>query len=196
MMRRKSLGRFSCLQEPLCLLSQILPFQDSDLEKLYTYLRFLHTKLPKREQSKIFDIEGDVALKYYRLQKISEGSIKLQRGKEGSVDGPSEVGTAKDDKTEIELSKIIEVLNEKFKTDFTPADELFIDSVREDAVRDQQVRDAAVANTIDNFQYIFDKRVDDLFVDRMEQNENITSKFLNDPEFKKVITVFLDKASL
>ena len=174
-------------------LSQILPFQDSDLEKLYTYLRFLHTKFPKREQSKIFDIEGDVALKYYRLQKISEGSIKLQRGKEGSVDGPSEVGTAKDDKTEVELSKIIEVLNEKFKTDFTPADELFIDSVREDAVRDQQVRDAAVANTIDNFQYIFDKRVDGLFVDRMEQNENITSKFLNDPEFKKVITSFLIK---
>jgi type I restriction enzyme, R subunit len=67
----------------------------------------------------------------------------------------------------------------------------FIDSVREDAVRDQQVRDAAVANTIDNFEYVFDKRVDDLFVDRMEQNENITSKFLNDPEFKKVITAFL-----
>ena len=36
-----------------------------------------------------------------------------------------------------------------------------------------------------------DKRVDDLFVDRMEQNENITSKFLNDPEFKKIITSFL-----
>lgn len=65
--------------------------------------------------------------------------------------------------------------------------------LREDAVRDQQVRDAAVANTIDNFQYIFDKRVDDLFVDRMEQNESITSKFLNDLEFKKVITSFLIK---
>ena len=174
-------------------LSQILPFQDSDLEKLYTYLRFLQTKLPKREQSKIFDIEGDVALQYYRLQKISEGSIKLQSGKDGAVNGPSEVGTSKDEKIEIELSKIIEVLNEKFKTDFTPADELFIDSIREDAVRDQQVRDAAIANTIDNFQYVFEKRVDDLFVDRMEQNENITSKFLNDPEFKKVITAFLIK---
>lgn len=28
-------------------------------------------------------------------------------------------------------------------------------------------------------------------VDRMEQNENPTSKFSNDPEFKKVIMTFL-----
>ena len=63
----------------------------------------------------------------------------------------------------------------------------------EDAVRDQQVRDAAAANTVDNFQYVFEKRIDDLFVDRMEQNENITSKFLNEPEFKKVIMAFLIK---
>ena len=132
-------------------------------------------------------------MQYYRLQKISEGSIKLQSGKDGAVSGPSEVGTSKDEKIEIELSKIIEVLNERFKTDFTPADELFIDSIREDALRDQQVRDAAAANTIDNFQYVFEKRVDDLIVDRMEQNENITSRFLNDPEFKKVITAFLIK---
>jgi type I restriction enzyme R subunit len=30
-------------------LSQVIPYQDSDLEQLYTYLRFLLTKLPKRE---------------------------------------------------------------------------------------------------------------------------------------------------
>jgi len=30
-------------------LSQVIPYQDSDLEKLYTYLRFLLTKLPRRE---------------------------------------------------------------------------------------------------------------------------------------------------
>ena len=29
-------------------LSQVIPFQDSDLEKLYSYIRFLLTKLPKR----------------------------------------------------------------------------------------------------------------------------------------------------
>ena len=174
-------------------LSQIIPFQDSDLEKLYTYIRFLLTKLPQREQSPIYDIEGEVALQYYRLQKISEGSIALTKGKGGSVDGPVEVGTEEAEAVKEELSKIIEILNEKFKTDFTPADELFIESVREDAMRDQQVREAAAANTIDNFSFIFKKRIEDLFVDRMEQNEAIAARFLNDEEFQKVVYAFLLK---
>ena len=84
-------------------------------------------------------------------------------------------------------------MNEKFKTDFTSADELFLDSVKEDVVRDQQIRDAAAANTIDNFEYVFAKRVDDFFVDRMDQDETITTRFLNDREFKKVILSFLVK---
>ena len=32
-------------------LSQVIPFQDSDLEKLYSYIRFLLTKLPKRDRA-------------------------------------------------------------------------------------------------------------------------------------------------
>jgi type I restriction enzyme R subunit len=174
-------------------LAQIIPFYDSDLEKLYTYLRFLQTKLPKREQGSIFDLEGDVALKYYRLQLISEGSISLVNGKPEPIDGMTELGTGKGDSPEEELSKIIEILNEKFKTEFTPADELFIDSIKEDAVKDKQVRDAAVANPIENFEYVFSKRVDELFVDRMEQNESITARFLNDADFKKVVSAFLVK---
>lgn len=77
------------------------------------------------------------------------------------------------------------------KTDFSSADELFLDSVREDAVRDQQVRDAATVNTIDNFEFIFRQRVHDLMPERMEQNEAITSRFLNDHEFKKIIMSIL-----
>jgi type I restriction enzyme R subunit len=58
-------------------LSQIIPFSDTDLEKLYTYLKFLYTKLPRKDKSSILSLDDDVDLKYYRLQKISEGSIKL-----------------------------------------------------------------------------------------------------------------------
>ena len=64
-------------------LSQVIPFQDSDLEKLYSYIRFLLTKLPKRNLGPAYDFDDEVALKYYRLQKISEGSIDLRAGKGG-----------------------------------------------------------------------------------------------------------------
>ena len=173
-------------------LAQIIPFYDSDLEKLYSYLRALQLKLPKRDSSSIVDLEGDVALKYYRLQLISEGSISLAKDS-APLYGPTEVGTGKAQSPEEELSKIIDVLNEKFKTDFTPADELFLDSVKEDAVRDQQVRDAAVVNTMDNFGFIFMKKIDDLFLDRLDMNGSFTERFMNDPEFKSVVSAFMLK---
>ena len=68
-------------------LSQVIPFQDSDLEKLYTYVRFLLNKLPKRPSEKLI-LDDDVQLKYYRLQKISEGTINLQQGDPGSGQWP------------------------------------------------------------------------------------------------------------
>ena len=173
-------------------LAQIIPFQDSDLEKLYTYLRFLQNKLPRRNQSSLYDIEGDVFLKYYRLQKISDGSIKLEKGKTGAVDGGIDVGTGAE-KEEVELSKIIEVLNEHFKTDFTLADELFFDSIKEATVSDAKVREAAVANPLDAFSYVLDKKMNDVVVDRIDKNEAIASRFLNEPDFKKLVMALITK---
>jgi len=71
----------------------------------------------------------------------------------------TKVGTGKGESPEEELSKIIGVLNEKFKTFFTSADELFHDSVAKEDVHDTKVRDAAAVNTIDGFEFIFDERI-------------------------------------
>ena len=56
-------------------LSQIIPFHDSDLEKLYAYGRFLLTKLPRKDFGPKYEFDDEVALKYYRLQKISEMNL-------------------------------------------------------------------------------------------------------------------------
>ena len=74
-------------------LSQIIPYQDSDLERLYVFLRHLATKLPQRESGAGYQFDDEVRLEYYRLQKISEGSIILQDGEARPLDGPTEVGS-------------------------------------------------------------------------------------------------------
>jgi type I restriction enzyme R subunit len=168
-------------------LSQVIPFQDSDLEKLYSYIRFLLTKLPKRTPGPIYDFDDEIALKYYRLQKISEGSIDLQPGKGGEVSGPVDLGTGNSHSEKIELSQLIEILNDRFGTEFKPADQLFFDSIREDAVADPTLRQAAIANTKENFSYVFLKALESLFIDRMEQNEDITAKYLNEKAFQEVV---------
>lgn len=174
-------------------LSQIIPYQDTELEKLYTFARFLLKKLPRREPGPRYDFDDEVALKYYRLQKISEGSIILQKSSRGELKGPSAVGTGKIHDENVQLSKLIDILNDRFGTDFKPADQLFLDSVVEDAVADENLQQAAHANTIENFKYIFSKELESLFIDRMEQNEDIFNRFMGDPNFNQVIEEYLRK---
>jgi len=50
-------------------LSQVIPYQDSDLEKLFTYLRHLALKLPKRKSGPGCQFDEEVELDYYRLQE-------------------------------------------------------------------------------------------------------------------------------
>jgi type I restriction enzyme R subunit len=90
-------------------LSQVIPFQDSDLEKLYSYIRFLVTKLPRGDRGPFYDFDDEVALKYYRLQKLSEGSIALEPGKGGEVAGPVAVGSRTARVSTIELSQRIDI---------------------------------------------------------------------------------------
>nr|QNO43543.1 hypothetical protein HMEJMANM_00012 [Methanosarcinales archaeon ANME-2c ERB4]QNO44674.1 hypothetical protein FAIAHACK_00011 [Methanosarcinales archaeon ANME-2c ERB4] len=87
----------------------------------------------------------------------------------------------------IELSQLIDILNERFGTEFKPADQLFLDSIREDAVADTTLRQAAMANTMENFGYVFLKSLEGLFIDRIDQNEEITAKFMNEREFQEIV---------
>jgi type I restriction enzyme R subunit len=97
------------------------------------------------------------------------------------------VGTGASHEEKIELSQLIDILNEHLGTDFKPADQLFFDSICEDAVSDTNLRQAAMANTMENFGYVFLKALDGLFIDRIDQNEEIAAKFINEKEFQKKI---------
>ncbi|MES1998994.1 MAG: type I restriction endonuclease [Pseudomonadota bacterium] len=166
-------------------LSQVIPYQDSDLEQLYTYLRFLLTKLPKREGGGPVHLEDEVELQYYRLQKISEGQIDLNTGDGYPLKGPSDVGTGQEDQ-EIRLSELIDLLNERFGTDFTQADQLFFDQIQEEAVESDTLKKAAATNSKDDFRYVFEKAFEGLVIDRMEGNEEIFGKLMSDGEFRKL----------
>jgi type I restriction enzyme R subunit len=99
--------------------------------------------------------------------------------------GPSDVGTGQDDQ-EIRLSELIDILNERFGTDFTQADQLFFDQIQEEAVESEDLKKAAAANTKEDFRYVFEKAFEGLVIDRMEGNEEIFGKLMADGEFRKM----------
>lgn len=166
-------------------LSQVIPYQDSDLEELYTYLRYLLTKLPKREGGGPIHIEDEVELQYYRLQKINEERIDLNSGRAQPLKSPNDVGTGLNDQT-VRLSELIDILNERFGTDFTQADQLFFDQIQEEAVESEALRKAAASNSKEDFRYVFEKAFEGLVIDRMEGNEEIFGKLMSDGEFRKL----------
>ncbi|MBL8519203.1 MAG: type I restriction endonuclease subunit R [Betaproteobacteria bacterium] len=173
--------------------SQVVPYQDSAHEKLYTYTRFLLAKLPRSSDNRKVQVDDDVELQYYRLQKISEGAIDLKAGEPEALYGPTEVGTGQAD-DEVQLSTLVSKLNERFGTAFTPADQLFFDQVRETAVANEQLRQAVMANTIENFEPVFNKQLENLFIERLEGNEEIFVRLMNDEAFRNVAASHLMRA--
>ena len=172
-------------------LSQIIPFQDSDLETLYTFVRFLIAKLPRRPDAPGYWFDEEVALQFYRLQKISEGAIRLEKGGDYVIDGPTSIGTGCVAENPIELSRLIEILNEHFGTDFTEADQLFFDSIRETAVRVPRLRRAAKVNSIENFELVFADELKWIFSRRMDQNEKIADRFFSEEAFRYAVSKYL-----
>lgn len=172
-------------------LSQVIPYQDSDLERLYVFVRHLATKLPKREGGAGYQFDDEVKLEYYRLQKISEGSISLKDGHGRQLDGPTEVGTGLNREEAVPLSQLIDVVNERFGTDFNQADQLFFDQIVEAAMGDDSLRRAAAVNPGDKFELVFKNALESLFADRMDQNEDIFVRFMNDTAFQRVVTSWM-----
>ncbi|NNM58821.1 MAG: type I restriction endonuclease subunit R [Legionellales bacterium] len=176
-----------------CFVAQIIPYQDSEHEKLYTYTRFLMRKLPRTDKTDNVQIDHEVELKYYRLQKMREGAISLNTDSVEPLKGPTEVGTGSADK-DIALSALIGKLNERFGTEFTQADQLFFDQIRETALADEQLRQAAMANTMENFEFVFNNQLEKLFFERMNGNEEIYERLMNDENFKNTVANDLMRA--
>jgi len=184
-------GKVAAFRNLYTFLSQIIPYQDSDLERLYTFLRHLATKLPKRRGGPAYHFDDDVRLEYYRLQKISEGSISLSEGYAKPLDGPREVGSGVVREEPIALSRLIDLLNDRFGTDFNQADQLFFDQIAEAAAGDERLQQAAKVNPEDKFSLVFSSLLESLMLERMDQNETIVARFMNDADFQKLVAAHL-----
>jgi type I restriction enzyme R subunit len=147
--------------------------------------------LPRRHGGPSYQFDDDVRLEYYRLQKISEGSISLGEGYARALDGPTEVGSGLVREQPVPLSRLIDIVNDRFGTDFNQADQLFFDQIIEAAMSDEGLQQAAAVNPRDKFELVFKSLLEKLFVERMDQNEGIFVRFMNDPAFQKVLTALL-----
>ena len=168
-------------------LSQIIPYADRELEKLSGFGRALLPHLePGRDQEPI-DLAGIVELEFYRIQQVSSGAIDLGDEDGGGITGLTAVGTGRPEDKEAPLSEIIERLNERFGTDFTDGERLFLRQVQEDAIREPSVREMALANPFEKFSLGIREHLIKLMMGRMADNDALVTCCLNDPDFQEVV---------
>lgn len=182
--REEFRGQLTAFRNLYAFLSQIIPYQDSELEKLYSFARNLIAKLPPPDEGAAFVLDDEVALRYFRLQQVNQGSIVLSEGDATPLKGPTDVGTARVADEEVPLSSLVERLNERFGTNFKQADQLFFDQISASAEQSEQIAEAARANNLQDFTAYLDRVLDELFIDRMDGNEEIFSRVMTDREFR------------
>jgi type I restriction enzyme, R subunit len=165
-------------------LSQIVPYADPDLEMLYSYGRFLLPHLPLDRDATIVKVGDEVAMQYYRLERVFSGAIDIQDGDPQYVKIPSEVATGQADDEKVPLSEIIELLNERFGTQFSEEDRLFFQQIKEKACKSEKVIQTAMANPLDKFELGVQKLIEGLMIERMAENDKIVTRYMADQEFQ------------
>lgn len=187
---KKSLTSFVRLYS---FLSQIMPFQDVELEKLYSFGRFLLSKLPKMDYTERLKLDNEVALEYYRLQKIAEGDLVLQVQGEFGLDPTTEAGISRPKEERDRLSSILNLLNDKYGTEFTDADRLYFEQIEQALFENDELKLRAQSNPMENFKYAFEEVFIQTLIDRMKDNEEIFDKIMENQEFKTDVKDWLTK---
>lgn len=199
---KKDLGTFVRFYE---FMSQIVDYDDTNLEKLSLYARSLNPLL--REQ--LLDEDevdlNQVVLSHYRLAKIKQQDLRLgedPQAEYGLTPGEA-LGTAKarDAKEEF-LSQIIARLNELFITDRLTEKDLvnYAYTVR-DKVRENEKVMSQLANNSAEQALLgdFPKAVDDAILDSSAAHEEQKMQLLSDPKkaaaFAKLVFDLLRAAS-
>jgi len=173
-------------------LSQIIPYADPELEMLYSFGRFLLPHLPLDREGGPVKLGDEVGLRYYRMERVFSGTIDLDVGEDMGVKSPTDVGTGKAKETEAPLSEIIQVLNERFGTNFTEEDRLFFQQIKEKACNNEQVVKTAMANPdLDKFTLGIKKLIADFMIERMAENDAIVTKYMEDQQFNGAVLPLL-----
>ncbi len=172
-------------------LSQVLTFQDPALEKLYVFARLLLRRLPLTRDHLPVEIQQSIDMETYRIRQTAAGPIELERG-EGAVLPMGAKGGYVIPPEELEpLSQIIRELNERFGTDFSEEDRVFIQQLEERLAADPSLEASVRSNVPENARLTFDHVVTDRLQDMVETNFEFYKRVTDDPMFAKFLVDWL-----
>ena len=184
---KKDLGSFTRFYE---FMSQIVDYDDKELEKLSLYARHLRPLLREKVITEDdVDIEN-VVMSHYRLSKIRQQNLRLEENSaDYQLETGSDLGSAKaKDKKEEFLSQILVRLNELFITDeLTDKDLINYAHTVRDKLQENSAVMTQIANNTPEQALLgdFPQAIDDAVMDSNQAQQDMMMQYLSNPELAK-----------
>lgn len=179
---REALDRFLGLYS---FIAQIVAFTDAALERDYLYGKALAEYLPDHSGGKV-DIGHAVSLTHLRTELTAAGAITLA-GEAGAVRAIYDGHGPRYEPDEERLSEIVRTLNDRYGLNLDEADQLLFDQFEEVWVHDPTVVAQAQNNRLEDFRLVFDKTFLGTVVGRMDANQAIFARILDDADFRATL---------
>ncbi|NOQ50701.1 MAG: DEAD/DEAH box helicase [Desulfuromonadaceae bacterium] len=182
--REEFRGRLNQFSRLYGFLSQILTFEDVELEKFYVFCRLLARKLDRREGILPLEVLDAVDLDSFRIQKTYEGTIDLRpEDRELPTIGEGSSGV-NEDETDL-LSSIIKTLNETHGLNLSEDDRVDMQSLKDKVYRHDDLRSVFQANNPASIRKMkFEEVLDDILLEFVHTKLDLYKK-LNQPSVNR-----------
>lgn len=148
---KKTLRRY---QNIYGFLSQLIPFTDINLEKIYIFNKYLQKKLPTINNPLPYTVLQDIDMDSYKI--VNKGQKEIKLTSDGELK-PISAGVGEFfPEINQKLSKIIKDLNDAFGTDFNDDDKVFLGRIKDNLLENKDLLNKLEHNSKDNVKAVFD----------------------------------------
>lgn len=183
---KKALRRY---QNIYSFLSQLMPFTDVNLEKLFIFNKYLTKKLPTINNPLPFNVLEDVDMDSYKIE--DKGEIEIGLDGEGGLKPPSGGPTGYQEEEMARLSQIIKDLNDAFGTDFTDDDRVFLERVKANLLKNKELVQKMERNSPENVQAVFDKYFNQEMTGLLNSNMDFYKRVVDNEKLRDKLKVSL-----
>ena len=177
---RKDLGTFLRMYD---FLSQIVAYDDPDLEKRYAFGKNLMPRIAGHAASSLPELDADVRLTHYRVQRLGEQHLDLAGGEVVRLRPAGEAGTGKAlDDEQRRLAEIVEKMNDLFSGDLGEADLVgYVTTIKGKLLENATLAEQAAHNTEQQFALgDFKEVLTDIIIEGQENHNKIAEQLLKD----------------
>jgi len=176
---KKTLKRYQSIYS---FLSQLIPFTDISLEKLFIFTKFLLKKLPTINEPLPFEVLEDADIDSYKIVNKWKRSITIDSNWE--LKSMSSWWGGFIEMKEAELSAIIKTLNDTFWTDFTDEDKVFVGRMMNNLQHNEELKSKIKNNSKENVLAVFDNYFDDVMIEILNNNTDFYKKIVDNENIK------------